>query len=215
MAKYPAPGRVKTRLAVELGAERASALYEAFVLDLAGRLAGMPYAVRWAFWPPDAPFTTLVPSVDARAQRGGDLGERMGGAIATAFAEGPGALVVIGADAPHVAAERLEEAFAALGGGADLVLGPADDGGYYLLGLSAPMPELFTGIPWSTPQVLRATLDQASRLGLAARLLPPTFDVDEAADLARLRALLADGRVDLPRTSALLAECPPEERSTK
>ena len=205
MAKYPAPGRVKTRLAATLGAERACALYRAFVLDLADRLAALPYAVCWAFWPPEAPFATLLPGAVCRPQRGSDLGARMADAVAAAFAERPGALVVVGADAPHIPPERLGEAFALLGRGADVVLGPAEDGGYYLLGLAAPAPELFADIAWSTPDVLRATVDRARRLGLTTRLLATSFDVDQPADLARLRALLTQGAVELPRTAGLLA----------
>ena len=96
MAKYPAPGRVKTRLAATLGAERACALYRAFVLDLADRLAALPYAVCWAFWPPEAPYATLLPGAVCRPQRGRDLGARMADAVAAALAERPGALVVVG-----------------------------------------------------------------------------------------------------------------------
>jgi rSAM/selenodomain-associated transferase 1 len=203
MARHPAPGRVKTRLAATLGAERTCALYRAFVLDLAGRLDALPYDVTWAYWPSTAPFATLLPGAHCRPQRGGDLGERM----ANAVAECGGPAVVIGADAPHVPAARLEEAVEALAGAADLVLGPADDGGYYLIGLRAPTPALFAGVAWGTPRVLAETLARAG--GLRTRLLEPCFDVDTPADLARLSGLLARGDVALPRTAALLAIPPP------
>jgi rSAM/selenodomain-associated transferase 1 len=202
MAKHPAPGRVKTRLAATLGAERACALYRAFVLDLAERLDALAYDVTWAYWPATAPFATLLPRARCWPQRGADLGERM----ANAVAECGGPAVVIGADAPHVPAARLEEAVGALAADADLVLGPADDGGYYLIGLRAPRPPVFTGVPWGTDRVLAETLARAG--GLRTLLLEPCFDVDTPADLTRLSGVLTRGDVALPRTAALLAGPP-------
>jgi uncharacterized protein len=104
-----------------------------------------------------------------------------------------------------VPAAALAEAAAALAGRADVVLGPAADGGYYLIGLRGPAPGLFAGIAWSTAGVLAATRVRAEAAGLAVHLLPPGFDVDEVADLVRLRALLARGEVSLPRTTEVLA----------
>jgi glycosyltransferase A (GT-A) superfamily protein (DUF2064 family) len=114
-------------------------------------------------------------------------------------------VLAIGADAPHVPAAALAEAAAALAGRAEVVLGPAADGGYYLIGLRGPAPGLFAGIAWSTAGVLAATRARAEAAGLAVHLLPPGFDVDEVADLVRLRALLARGEVRLPRTTEVLA----------
>jgi uncharacterized protein len=204
MTKHPAPGRVKTRLAAALGPERAAALYEAFVLDLAERLAPLGWPVTWAYWPREAPFASILPGARCRAQEGRDLGERMSHAIAVELADGAGSVVVIGADAPHLDTSLLGEAAERLADDADLVLGPADDGGYYLIGLKAPAPALFAGIAWSTSGVLAATLARARVLGLQVHLLAPGFDVDEPADLERLRALLAVGAVRLPRTAGVL-----------
>jgi len=205
MARHPVAGRVKTRLAATLGADAACALYRAFVLDLAERLGAMPYAVTWAYTPPDAPFPELLPGAGCRPQRGRDLGERLTGAIGEEFAAGPGPVIAIGADAPHIPAAALAEAAAALAHGADVVLGPAADGGYYLIGLGRPAPDLFAGIAWGTAGVLEATLARAGAAGLAPHLLPPSFDVDQPADLARLRALLARGEVSLPRATGVMA----------
>jgi rSAM/selenodomain-associated transferase 1 len=206
MAKHPEPGRVKTRLAARLGPARACALYRAFVLDLADRLVALPYAVTWAYWPPAAPFAALLPAARCRAQRGADLGERMANAVGDALAEAPGPVLVIGGDAPHVPAARLADAASALAAGADVVLGPADDGGYYLIGLRSPAPRLFRGIAWGTSRVLA---DTVARVGtLRTHLLLPSFDVDEPEDLARLAAVLARGDVVLPRTAALLPRGP-------
>jgi len=204
MARYPEPGRVKTRLARVLGAAAAAELYRAFVLDLADRLVGLPYPVTWAIDPPAAPFATLVPGARCRAQGEGDLGARMARSFAVEFAAGPGPVAIIGADAPHLPADALTETAVALGREADVVLGPAEDGGYYLIGLARPTPALFTGIPWSTSAVLAATVASAEAAGLRTHLLPRSFDVDEPGDIARLAALLAGGDMDLPRTAALL-----------
>ena len=203
MAKYPEPGRVKTRLAAVLGDSRACGLYHAFILDLADRLARLPYEVIWAYDPAPAPFGSLLPGARCIAQVGADLGARMAHAVAAAFAEESGPVMVLGADVPHVDAARLEEAAAVTAG--RVVLGPADDGGYYLIGLARPAPELFVDVPWGGDGVLDATRAHAHHLGLETQLLPSTFDVDEAADLARLRALLDAGAVVLPRTAAVLA----------
>jgi len=205
MAKHPSPGAVKTRLVPALGADGACALYLAFVLDLAARLRALPYAVTWAFWPADAPFCDLLPGARCVPQRGADLGERMAGAIAHAFSEGPAPVLVIGADAPHLPAEWIAEAATALGENADVALGPVTDGGYYLIGLRRPAGDLFTGIPWSTPDVLAATRARAAALGLRQHLLPASFDVDGPEDLALLAAVLARGEVRLPHTARLLA----------
>jgi glycosyltransferase A (GT-A) superfamily protein (DUF2064 family) len=126
--------------------------------------------------------------------------------MANAIAECGGPAVVIGADAPHVPAARLAEAADALAADADLVLGPADDGGYYLIGLRTPTPAVFSGVAWGTSRVLAETLARAR--GLRPLLLEPCFDVDTPADLARLSDVLARGDVALPRTAALLGVPP-------
>ena len=209
MAKYPVAGRVKTRLAAELGDETACALQRAFVLDLAERLRELPYAVTWAFWPPSAPFAELIGHGRCRPQSGKDLGERMAAAVEAELAEGATPVVVLGADVPHVDLACVRRAVLALAADADVVLGPALDGGYYLIALRAAAPALFTGIAWGTDGVMRATLAQAARLGLRVELVPETFDVDQVADLARLRAAMGTPGVHLPRTRAVLDGLPP------
>jgi len=209
MARHPAPGRVKTRLARVVGTQPATALYRAFVLDLADRLAALPYPLTWAIDPPDAPFSTLVAGARCRGQEGADIGERMERAFAAEFASRSGPVAVIGTDAPHLRSEALAETAAVLGRDADVVLGPAEDGGYYLIGLTGPTPALFAGIPWSTRDVLAATLARARDAGLRTHLLPPTFDVDEPEDVVRLAKALARGEAHLPRTAAVLATLVP------
>jgi rSAM/selenodomain-associated transferase 1 len=203
MARHPEPGRVKTRLAAVLGDDRACALHRAFVLDLADRLASLPYEVTWAHTPTEAPFPALLPHARCVPQVGGDLGARMAHAVAAAFAEDTRPVLVIGADVPHVPATSLAEA--AEMAATRVVLGPAEDGGYYLIGLARPIPELFRDVPWGSDAVLETTRGRARGLGLATHMLPPMFDIDEPPDLDRLRGLLHEGVVLLPRTAALLA----------
>jgi len=209
MAKHPAPGRVKTRLAAAVGAAAAAALSRAFIRDLAARLAVLPYAVTWAYSPRGAPFRALLGSLPARwrcgLQRGQDLGERMANAIRDELRRGAGPVLVIGADVPHVPVAALAEAAVALTSGCDLVLGPAADGGYYLIGVKASRPALFSGMRWGSDTVFTATRQRARRLGFRTHVLSPLFDVDEREDLDRLRALIARGELDLRHTARVLA----------
>jgi hypothetical protein len=191
-------------LAAQIGAGAACRLYAAFIRDLAGRLVALGFPVTWAFWPPAAPFAELVPDQRCVPQVGGDLGERMEAAIGECLASLGTPVLTLGADAPHVDAASLREAAGVLGGAADVVLGPATDGGYYLIGLRASMPALFRGVAWGASDVLDTTLARAADAGLRVHLLPPTFDVDDAAGLHALRALLAGGSVTLPHTAAVL-----------
>lgn len=205
MAKYPSPGSVKTRLAAGIGATAAARLSEAFVRDLAARLSCLDLALTWAFWPPEAPFASLVPGQRCVPQAGRDLGERLEHAVAECFEAAPAPVLAIGTDAPHLDLARVHEAVEALHEGVDVVLGPATDGGYYLIGLRAPHPEVFRGIAWGSSGVLDATLERAHAAGLRTELLAPTFDVDDEESLQALRHLLLRGDVNLPHTRAALA----------
>ena len=118
--------------------------------------------------------------------------------------EGFERVIMIGADVPHVRDEWLDEAETQLES-ADIVLGPTDDGGYYLIALRAPH-DVFTGVAMSTDCVLAETQRQAAAAGLRVHLLPRSFDIDEAGDLVQLRALLERDGVRLPHTAAVLAE---------
>lgn len=205
MARYPTPGRVKTRLARAIGAQRACALYRAFVQDLDDRCSACVASVIWAFDPPESDFPVLVRSgVRCVPQAGRDLGERMHACFRLSKDEHFDRVLVLGADVPHVRAEWLAEADAALAQ-ADVVLGPTDDGGYYLIGMREPH-DLFSGIRMGTSGVLVETLAKAHAERLRVHLLARTFDVDEVEDLARLRQELATyaGQLRLPRTAACL-----------
>jgi rSAM/selenodomain-associated transferase 1 len=207
MARYPQIGEGKTRLARDIGAARACRLYRAFLQDIEARFAGGPRTFIWAFHPPDADFAALTTRASrCMPQRGQDLGERMWQCFQTLSHEGFERVIMIGADVPHVRDDWLDEAETELGG-TDVVLGPTDDGGYYLIAMRAPH-DLFTGVAMSTDRVLAETLRKAAARGLRVHLLPRSFDIDGGNDLVQLRALLADddGGVRLPHTAAVLAE---------
>ena len=184
-ARSPDAGRVKTRLAAELGRERALAIYR----DLGSRVLAQVRTVSAceiviAYTPPEARqrVRAWLPGADRyEPQAEGDLGKRMTAAVSGCFSAGAHRVVVIGTDCPSVDAGVIEEAFLGLAS-ADVVLGPASDGGYYLIGLARPLPALFTGIPWSTPDTLSATLERARATGAAATLLAELRDIDTADD---------------------------------
>lgn len=211
MARHPEAGRVKTRLAASIGAGAALRVYRAFLRDLGDALGRDPrWRFRWCFTPPDAPFAEEVAAgLEAVPQRGGDLGARMRAALEAALRRAPAA-VVIGSDLPHLAPRVLAEAFGLLRGAADVVLGPAEDGGYYLIGAAQRVPSLFEGIPWGGPEVLAATRSRAREAGLRLREVSSLYDVDGIGDLRRLAA---DPAIDRrPATRSVCEELFPEIR---
>ncbi|MBV9774906.1 MAG: TIGR04282 family arsenosugar biosynthesis glycosyltransferase [Gemmatimonadetes bacterium] len=183
--RAPEAGRVKTRLAAEVGAEAALRVYVRLAEHALAEARAAGAAVRVHFTPAGAEAAVrgwLGGPADYLPQAEGDLGERLERAFAEAFAAGFRRVVVIGSDLPELSAEVLRRAAVLLDGYA-AVLGPARDGGYYLLGLRAPLPEVFRGIPWSTDAVLARTLDRLRAAGIEPALLETLGDVDEAADL--------------------------------
>jgi hypothetical protein len=194
MAKQPAVGRTKTRLCPPLTRAEAAALYEALLRDTIGLVTGLEgVRLAMAVTPPEAtgtfrrispPDTILLPVA------GADIGECLNQALGRLLAAGHPRAIALNSDGPTLPAAYLRQAIARLDG-ADVVLGPSEDGGYYLIGLRQPQPELFRGIEWSSERVTTQTLAQAEAMGLVVALLPPWYDVDKAADLERLRAELA------------------------
>jgi len=188
--KEPVPGQVKTRLAADLGADAACEVYRACVELTLQRLASYcKETLLYLDQPsrrPNAP-AWLSNRWAVRPQQGCDLGERLAEATQTAFARGVQRVVVIGTDSPWLQPSDIEQAFAALAE-ADVVVGPADDGGYYLIGLARPLPALFEDISWSTPQVCAQTLARAGTLGLRVTVLPQRYDLDVRSDVERFLA---------------------------
>lgn len=201
-AKAPRPGAVKTRLCPPLSPVAAARLYRCFLLDtldgvrgLAGVTPVIAYAPRRA----RALFAARHRGVRLLPQVGPDLGARMAGVFRRLFARGFEAVVIIGSDSPTLPRWHLEAAVRILGR-ADGVIGPSADGGYYLIGLRAPCPALFTGVPWSTDRVLATTLRRARRAGRRLRRLPAWYDVDTSDDLRRLAAELRATPTSAART---------------
>lgn len=207
MARRPTPGQTKTRLCPPLTPAHAAQISEGMLrdtLDLARQVRGVRPALAVSPEGAEGYFAALAPDALLLAQGAGGLGERLARVTGAAFATGATAAAALSSDSPAVPAEYLARAFALLAD-YDLVLGPTEDGGYYLAALRRPAPTLFTAVPMSTPLVLHDTLAVAASLGLRAALLPPCYDVDTAVDLARLRADPAP----LVHTRAALARVAP------
>ena len=188
--KAPDPGKVKTRLAVLLGDRAALALYRCFVSDVLAMLARGGYRLWIFFDPPEARRRVerwLGGGHRLLPQAGDDLGERMANAFRAAFAGGMDGALLIGSDIPDLPNAILDEGLAALAEH-DAVLGPAGDGGYYLIGFKSEtfLPAVFAGIPWSTPEVCARTLEILAQAGCRVHLLPRRRDVDSPADLVDL-----------------------------
>ena len=178
-AKAPIPGEVKTRLCPPLTPDEAATLHGSFVLDMLERskLAVAKLQLPFHRYLACAPSSELVffkvmeerQSVHLLDQIGADLGQRMHRTSVDLFAKGYKQVIIVGTDVPTVPLSVYQEALTILGR-SDLALGPALDGGYYLIGLKQPAEKLFTGVPWSTDQVLAVTQQKAKTLGLSIEL---------------------------------------------
>ncbi|HTM19102.1 MAG TPA: TIGR04282 family arsenosugar biosynthesis glycosyltransferase [Kofleriaceae bacterium] len=193
MAKRPRAGAVKTRLVPALGEEGAAALYAAMLADRCAqvrRLRGVIPAIAYAGDDGDEP--AAAAGFEIVPQPAGGIGAGLAAAAEHFLARGV-PVVMVDSDSAGLPGDYLQQAVDGLRGGLDLVLGPATDGGYYLIGLARPAPELFRDMPWSTPLIAGATLHRAAELGLATRCLPHWSDIDTPADLERLTGVLLDG----------------------
>lgn len=190
-AKFWTPGEVKTRLAATIGHERAAELHRACLTTLLARLRELADRRVLAFSPAEqrAGFQAIAGAWSLEVQSTGDLGERMRHHLAAAFRTGAESAVLIGSDSPTLPLAFIEEAYERLRE-VPVVLGPSDDGGYYLIGLSRPDPPLFDRISWSTGEVWQQTVERLTAANWSYHQLPPWYDVDTADDLARLRAEL-------------------------
>ena len=189
VAKAPLTGSVKTRLSPYLSPANAAALYECLLADIVAKLERYKESKFWLVFAPGGEeyFSQSFPSIRLLAQRGRDLGERLHHVFVDLFRRGYSEVVVADSDSPTVPLSSVEQAFAQLSeGGCDLVLGPSDDGGYYLIGLKRPTQGIFHNIEWSSESVLDATLERARELALRVALLSPAYDIDVEGDLRRL-----------------------------
>jgi rSAM/selenodomain-associated transferase 1 len=205
IAKEPVAGLAKTRLIPALGAAGAARAAAAMLADTlaAVRTAGVEPWLCFAPAEAEERLAGMAPGFGLLAQEGGDLGDRLATCLARLLAAGADRVAIVGADTPHVPAATYRRAFALLGR-ADVVLGPALDGGYYLVAAKAARPELFVGVPMGTEVVLSETLARSARAGLAVALLPPLRDLDRVEDLAA--ALAAGDLAGAPATLAAAAE---------
>lgn len=193
MAKQPQAGETKTRLCPPLSPPQASALYQALLQDtieLGASMKGIDLAI--AITPPESqpyfesisPAGTRLLPVECR-----DIGDCLTKAFSHLLQEGYKKVLALNADGPTLPPEYLLQAVEGLDDH-DVVLGPSEDGGYYLIAMRKLHMEIFTGIPWSTSRVITCTLEKVKALGLGAMILPRWYDVDTGGDLERLRAEL-------------------------
>ncbi|MBK7582950.1 MAG: TIGR04282 family arsenosugar biosynthesis glycosyltransferase [Myxococcales bacterium] len=206
MARAPRPGSCKTRLAARIGDERAAELYRAMLLDTLDAYAALPFQRRVVLAAPEhdgvAAVRALVPAEwTVESQVGADLGSRLAHGRT---ALGTGRVVLASSDSPTAPLVGLARALAEWSDPRRVLLGPCEDGGYYLIGLAEDVPRVFEGVPWSTADVCATTQRRCAELGLEVLELERTFDVDEPADLDRLRLELEAHPERAPRTAALV-----------
>ena len=188
VAKEPVPGKVKTRFYPELSSLDAALLYRCFLQDRIeeiSTLTGIDIAI--AYTPEEAGETFAAFALDGFelfAQRGENLGERLHNIFLDKFDRGYTAVSIVDSDSPDLPKSVMEASFQLLSTKqAEVVFGPCHDGGYYLVGMRKPHPELFRNIPWSTENVLSASLEKARKLGINVKLLTRWNDLDTFEDL--------------------------------
>ena len=182
-AREPVPGRVKTRLAKEIGAESSARVYQD-LLRLTLDVARSSDATRFLCLPEGDRLDVADGAFTVRPQVGADLGDRMNAAFCDRFAEGFGRVLLIGSDCPTLSPAILGRAYAALDQ-SQTVFGPARDGGYYLVGQVPPARDLFSGIPWSSPQVWELTRSRLMNRGWSFATLEVLEDIDDLDSLHR------------------------------
>jgi len=211
MARYPQIGTTKTRLARMIGDEETVRLYRAFLTDLAHKFAGQICDLHWAYTPAEVDYlsfiATLAPAfiehMHAFPQQGIDLGARLYHVFRWTYDRAYQRTIIIGSDSPQISPKTVEQARKALDK-ADVVLGPADDGGYYLIAMRRPY-DVFRDIPMSTSIVAQKTIELAQSQGLKVHTLENLFDIDELPDLVRLAQLLETDSSHAPETATYLA----------
>ncbi|WP_209330080.1 TIGR04282 family arsenosugar biosynthesis glycosyltransferase [Lunatimonas salinarum] len=191
--KTPEHGKVKTRLAASIGDEDALRVYQYLLQHTHKVLESLTVDIHVFISGKNRKPSPSPTNYFFYKQQGPDLGARMKQAFAQILALGYEQVLIIGTDCYEISAEILQQAFEVLTHN-DLVIGPAKDGGYYLLGMTHPHPQLFTEIPWSTSTVCRETIAIAKAAGLSIGLLPELSDVDTAEDLGVLYQLLKLGK---------------------
>jgi len=206
--RSPKSGKVKSRLAAAIGGKMALEMYNGFVLDILETLKGGHYPLRIFFYPRNSKEKVthwLGKDFMYSPQRGSDIGKKMENAFVQSFSEGSERVVLIGSDIPDLPNSLIHRAFSSLDK-SDAVLGPASDGGYYLIGFKKTsfLPNVFHGIPWSTPFVYRETTEVFRRSNYRVHILRQWNDVDTLDDL---RALFTRNQDTTFRASRSMALC--------
>ena len=210
VAKAPQPGRVKTRLHSRLSVDDATELYRCFLKDTLLLMDSVPQTERVISYTPRGEERHFDGIRDGKngsprmlLQRGESFGDRLYHTFDELFEEGFDSVVIIDADSPTLPRDYLAEAFEELARPGDrVVLGPAEDGGYYLVGLRRPHRRLFEEITWSSDRVLAETVERAGEISLSVALLPMWYDVDDAASLERLKREVTGGDRFAPLSEA-------------
>jgi rSAM/selenodomain-associated transferase 1 len=213
MAKQPQAGQTKTRLCPPLTLDQAADLYAAFLCDVLASVAAVAEEVASvracvACYPAQAQeyFARLAPEVERMTQEGADLSERLHGVLTALLEQGYAQVVAVSSDSPDLPRACLVEAFARLDDpSTDVVLGPCEDGGYYLIGVKAAPGRMVRDVRMSTPRVLADTLAIAEAESLRVHLLPMWYDVDAVEDLRRLAANTQRDPNSAPETALRLS----------
>lgn len=211
--KTPAAGFSKTRLSPPLLPEECSALSACFIRDLAATIASLgsevaPYAIYTPAGTEAALRTLLPPGFRLLLQRDGDFGTRLSHAVTDLLRPGHAGAILVNADSPTLPGSILRSAVDALLHRDAVVLSPALDGGYTLIGLSRPWPELFADIPWSTPHVHRLTMQRAAEINVPITNVPGWYDIDDKQSLQLLRTEFAGGTLPFVEAGLKGADAP-------
>jgi rSAM/selenodomain-associated transferase 1 len=201
MLKAPVAGRVKTRLVPPLKAEDAARLYQCFIEDIFSSISRLTDVDIIAAYTPQRLARKvkriLPPDILITPQKGKDLGERLANIFSLLFLKGYNKVAIIGTDSPDLPLEFIKKSFAMLRGIINLVIGPAEDGGYYLIAMSRDCRQIFQDIPWSTNMVFEKTIEKAKKAGLKPDILPKWYDID---DINNLKTLWNNIKSDIPVT---------------
>jgi uncharacterized protein len=193
--KYPEPGSVKTRLAKDIGDGAACRIYrsmaEKIIADTGTDAGGYERMIFYSPAAAERKVRVWLPGEIIVPQRGADIGGIMDSAFCDMFEGGAGKAVVAGVDIPGLDKHIVNLAFQELDG-ADVVIGPSTDGGYYLIGLKSPLPHIFQGMPWGTAKVYGETVRAVGHLGLTIRTVRAMTDVDTLGDLLKVKELYPD-----------------------
>ena len=210
-ARDPVLGQVKTRLSTSLDDETILRLYTCFVEDSLEKIRKVDNTDCFVGISPSdhSGFFSGIESSDMRlfVQQGKDLGDKMRQAFVDRFSDGYKKVVIIGSDSPSLPVSYIDQA---LNSDKDLMLGPSTDGGYYLIGMSGKVSEVFGGVSWGTGQVLDETLDHVKKASVSLELLPVWYDVDFPEDLkflkTHLELITQSGLCEVGKTKKILDE---------